>query len=446
MKNKEPKWIRRWDTWIAPKATRPGVWRKKGGGYLVRGRARDPLTGKLKEYRKRLNGVDSVEAYQVLHRELQRIREGQVQEALTRNSFGVYAVSLLERKVAQGKIKSAKSRERWAGTLENILIPWFGKLYVEQIRRVMVLAWKDHVASLIEKGIYAPSTANGWLSILRVVINSYVFEHELERNPIAGVEDFDTSTHPTYSEEEPNSLTPPEVPLFLAEMLELHPQHYAMVALGFGTGLRPSSMRPLRRWGPTPDVLWDEGVLLVRRSHTRKQEVMETTKTGRHQRLKLPEELMEILRWHVDQLTPKRSESDLLFPPRWGDDFMSASALDKPFKEVVASLRDKGKLTKEKITPRAMRRTFQDLAREAQVKDIVTRAISGHATEQMQRRYSTVNAMEMEQSIGKVISLARAREVLRGEVVVDEAEKEALEGVGGTEGGTDAPKTKKSAS
>jgi hypothetical protein len=59
-----------------------------------------------------------------------------------------------------------------------------------------------------------------------------------------------------------------------------------------------------------------------------------------------------------------------------------------------------------------MRRTFQDLARQAQVKDIVTRAISGHATDQMQRHYSTVNQREMEESIGKVISLAGARQLL----------------------------------
>jgi len=417
MKDKEPKWIRRWDTWVAPRTTRPGVWRRKGGGYLVRGRAKDPLTGKLKEFRKRLDGVDAVEAYQVLQRELRRIREGRVREEPTRSLFGDYAVSLLEKKVARGKIKSAKSKERWAGTLEKILIPWFGHLYVDQIRRAMVLQWHDHVTELIKGGMYSPRTANSWLSILRVVINAYVFEHELARNPVAGVEDFDTSLHPTYSEEEPNSLTPAEVPMFLAEMLALHPRHFAMVALGFGTGLRPSSMRPLRRRGPTPDLLWDEGVLYVRRSHTRKQEVMETTKTGRHQKLKLPDELMEILRWHVDNLTPKRSESDLLFPPRWGEGFMSASALDKPFREVVTSLRKKKLLAKAKITPRAMRRTFQDLAREAEVKDIVTRAISGHATEQMQRHYSTVNAAEMKQSIGKVISLARAREVLQGEMV-----------------------------
>jgi len=59
-----------------------------------------------------------------------------------------------------------------------------------------------------------------------------------------------------------------------------------------------------------------------------------------------------------------------------------------------------------------MRRTFQDLARQAQVKDIVTRAISGHATEETRRHYSTVTASEVEESIGKVILLSRARALL----------------------------------
>jgi hypothetical protein len=124
------------------------------------------------------------------------------------------------------------------------------------------------------------------------------------------------------------------------------------------------------------NVLWDEGVLLVRRSHTVREDVMETTKTKRHQRLELPPELMEILRWHVGQLQNDRMrESDLLFPSRIGG-FHAHSILVKPFREVAKSL----KLGKA-LTPRGMRRRFQDLARAAEVKDVVTRAVSGHATE-----------------------------------------------------------------
>jgi hypothetical protein len=74
------------------------------------------------------------------------------------------------------------------------------------------------------------------------------------------------------------------------------------VSLGFATGLRPSSIRPLRRCGDKPDVLWEQGVLLVRRSQTGDQEPMETTKTGKLQRITLPEDLIEILDWHAKQL------------------------------------------------------------------------------------------------------------------------------------------------
>ena len=85
----------------------------------------------------------------------------------------------------------------------------------------------------------------------------------------------------------------------------------------------------------------------------------------------------------------------------------SPSSLDKPFREVVKALK-----LKKKITPRGMRRTFQDLARAAEVKDVVTRAVSGHATEAMQQRYSTVAAEEIEACIGKVISLAKMKEAM----------------------------------
>jgi hypothetical protein len=59
-----------------------------------------------------------------------------------------------------------------------------------------------------------------------------------------------------------------------------------------------------------------------------------------------------------------------------------------------------------------MRRTYQDLARAAEVRDLVTRSISGHATEAMQEHYSTVQIEEMRASIGKIISIAKVRQAL----------------------------------
>ena len=115
----------------------------------------------------------------------------------------------------------------------------------------------------------------------------------------------------------------------------------------------------------------------------------------------LPAEAMDVLRWHVDtQLrTPDQKESDLLFPAVNGK-FRSPSVLNKPLAEVAQEL-GLGK----KITQRALRRTFNDLARAAQVSDLVTRSISGHLTERMQHHYSTVNAGEQREALAKVIRL-----------------------------------------
>jgi hypothetical protein len=53
------------------------------------------------------------------------------------------------------------------------------------------------------------------------------------------------------------------MPRFLSKMRELCPQHFAFVCLGFFLGHRPSTLRPLRRSGPTPDVLLEQGLLLI---------------------------------------------------------------------------------------------------------------------------------------------------------------------------------------
>lgn len=192
------------------------------------------------------------------------------------------------------------------------------------------------IAKLIRDGDYAPTTCNGWLSVLWVILQAAKREVGLRQ---LGVKDFDESEHETYSEEEPNALLPEEVPVFLSAMRELFPQHYAMVFLGMVTGLRPSGLRPLRRQGPKADVLWEEHKLLVRRSHTFGDEVMNTTKQRVKYRIHLPEEAVKVLRWHVEtQLeTAEMKESELLFPAITGG-YRSPPVLNKPFDEVSRAI------------------------------------------------------------------------------------------------------------
>ncbi len=139
-------------------------------------------------------------------------------------------------------------------------------------------------------------------------------------------------------------------------MKDEFPAQYAMTFLGFATGLRPSTLRPLRRTGATPDVLWDEGVVLVRRSHTIGDEFMNTTKTKLRQRITVPPEVMDVLRWHVaTQLTtPEQKASELLFPAEDGG-FRSESFLKKAFATVGHLIGLKKTLHAERHAPDVQR-------------------------------------------------------------------------------------------
>ena len=407
-------WVMKINVWIAPAPIRPGVWRRREGGFLVRGRARDPRSNRRIEFRKVVTDTEDPDrAYAFLREQLQAVRErGTERHNRKLPSFRSYALSLMERKITRGKLKSGKSRERWASVLANHLEPVFGDFSIDQIRKPDVEAWLVRMGRKVQSREYSPNTVNDWLSLLRVILNAAVADFELERNAVALIEDLDKSEHHTYTPEQPNSLTAEELPTFLAVVRARYPQYFAMVALGFATGLRPSSMRPLRRSGDHADVIWDAGILHVRRSQTRKT-VMETTKTGVLQQIGLPSELMDILRWHVAELknAPKEvRDSELLFPSDNGG-FRAASCLDRPFADVVKKLK-----LKKHITSRAMRRTFNDLCRRAEVRDVVTRSISGHLTEEMQRHYSTVAPEEQRQSLAKVVSLAGFRAALLGGV------------------------------
>src|SRR5580658_6677812 len=118
---------------------------------------------------------------------------------------------------------------------------------------------------------------------------------------------------------------------FLAKVNELYPQHYAMTFLGFMIGARPSTLRPLRRNGAEPDVLWEEKVVLLRRSNPLRQEIVDQTKTGIDQEIPLPPAVVDVLSEHVASLPPgAMRDCGLLFPSINGD-MRARSVLDKPF-------------------------------------------------------------------------------------------------------------------
>jgi site-specific recombinase XerC len=393
------------DTWVSTQPVLPGVWQRKEGGHAVRSRVTDPRTGKMKEIWKVLPDLDAPTALLWLKEEEGRVRAGVVVEASPKVPFATYAVSLLKRKIAEGDIKSASGVDKWGAILPRLIESRLGELYVDLVRSADIVSWKADMAKKIQDGEFKPTTINTWFAVLKVILRHAKIEYGLPANPAADIAGFDTSRHRTYTYEEPNSLTAPELREFLRLMREHYPQHFAMTFMGFVTGLRPSTLRPIRRGGATPDVLWNEGMILIRQSQTRRDEVMVGTKTAKDQAISVPKELLDVLRWHTEtQFRPgPQRESILLFPSETGG-FRASSVLDKPFKHIT-TLMD----LKKSITPRAMRRSFQDLARAAEIRDVVTRSISGHATEAMQNHYSTVSSLEQKASLAKVISLVEHR-------------------------------------
>ncbi|MFI5301926.1 MAG: hypothetical protein ACHREM_27875, partial [Polyangiales bacterium] len=344
------KWKLFKDSWISTKPVLPRVWQRKGGGHVVRARVIERTTGRQREIWKVLPEADAPTALKWIDSEIKRVREGAPLTSAPKTRFATFAASLFKDKVAAGDIRSAAGRRKWADVLEHLIsgtkgdsglvVEGFGEMFVDAISIGHVDAWRGAVARLVEAGDYAPTTINGWLAILRVVMKAAKRKFALPHLATEGVENLDTSEHATYTEEEPNALLPGEVAAFLDKLRVLHPEHYAMVFVGLITGLRPSSLRPLRRRGAEPDVLWETGRLLVRRSHTSHDEVMRTTKQKRRYAIDLPSSAIAVLNWHVEtQLrTDDQQASDLLFPSIIGG-FRSPSVLNKPLADVAEELK-----------------------------------------------------------------------------------------------------------
>ncbi len=394
-------WVKQWGYELDREPVRPGIYRLKDGGYLLRAKLTERRTGKEHQKMKVLRDATLPVAEKARAAWLVEAREAIETPKLVMPRFDAFAASLFEKKVQTEKIRSAAGRRKWEEILRLHLFPAFGSLLVDDVTHDDVERWLLGYAADIKADELSPRTANTRLGILKVIFGAASAKFGF-KDPTAGIEAYDTTLHPTYTPEEPNSLTVDELPRFLHAMMRLAPQHYALTLLGFVTGLRPSTLFPLLI---ADDVLWEKREVWIRRSHTYGQEVMQTTKTGHGYPIGLPEEVMRCLRWHIDTHIGegRANKSGLVFPSDLGT-IRLVESLAKPFVKAAAAAG-----IKKSITPRAMRRTFQDVTRAANVESVVKRSISGHATEEMEGWYSTVAPDEQRVGLAKVIDLMDRR-------------------------------------
>lgn len=414
------KWTKRWGYEMAPTATRPGIYKLREGGYFVRAR----VTGRGGKRRE----VSAVLRDATTPTQAQKVLDGLVADARavargevpTKQTWRSFAVSRLQERVRRGKVASEATVDWWKNAIALFDAEW-GDLDVRDVTRHHIDSWLNGpVAEWMTTGktvlrkrrartsprrlaafemvevttVIKPTTVNGWLRVLRAICHAAKVKFELPRSAFEGIEFFEEGR--LFTKEEPNALPPDLLPAFMSIAQARYPQHFAMILLGFVTGLRPSSLRPLRRQGPEADINWTTGELEIRRSHSRRQHIMNATKTKKDNVIALPPAVLEVLRGHVAALEGAMAKSDLLFPSDTGE-LRTRNVLAKPFEAISKELG----LT-FRLTPKGMRRTFNDVARWAGVNDVVTRAISGHQTPSMQDHYSTARAAEARAALTKV--------------------------------------------
>ncbi len=112
-----------------------------------------------------------------------------------------------------------------------------------------------------------------------------------------------------------------------------------------------------------------------------------------------------MLKEHVARLDkdPITRTSELLFPSTRTGKLQSKTGLAKAFEAVRLALE------LPKLTPKAMRRTWKDVARSAGIEAAVRKAVTGHATDAMEVLYSTAQPGEKKAAMEKVVSINTAR-------------------------------------
>jgi integrase len=446
----------------------PGVWRLPSGGYHVRTSAIDPRTGRLLPRKRNLPTATLAEAIQEVARLRQIAKDGGTVRDPRRPTLTAFAQSWLETHLP--RMTSDLAKARYTEALDLHVLPDLGAIFVDQIRHHDLEAWLVKPRKDRHGGKYSPHTVNGWWRVLKMVLQAAARKHYLpdptagvkplplpqrehensltpeelrsflntakrlypqwhtfivlgftlgmrpgELRPLRWDEDVDLDAGTiTIRRSQRRSYVGPtktkrvriiSIPAALVSLLRAH-RDVMKGSAGFGQlgfpaaggpgvavgskklqefasliGLPPRKVRALR---------WDADIDLA----------AGVVRRPGNEALRLSPEAVEVFQKRRDGMTGFAHAGDLLFPSEKRG-FVTPSCLDKPFRKIAAAAK-----IRKPITPRAMRRTAQDLSRLAGVNDLVTRAVSGHSDIAMQELYSTIRGEEMRKSLAAVVKLA----------------------------------------
>lgn len=388
-----------------PRKTKyPGIIRLAPGRFEIRFRIKRPEADKLKEVRRVRNGIALEEALELQQRWKREARKGVEPEHVGRMTVEQYAKSWMRSKALELRVTPAR---QYAYSLDEFIIPVIGDYYLDSLNSKIIKDWRAKVSgweSPRTDELYSPESINAHFRVLRTMLRDAAADFQL-RDPtyrVAILKNHDKGRRKV------RALSASELARFLSAMLNLHPRLYPMVVVAFLTGMRFSEYSCLR-W---EDILDEEGLILLRRSQVGGH--IAATKNTEPRVIPMDEDgvLKEAFRGQRQWLLGLQKQKGLksgyirgfangwVFPSRTGG-LSYPSLLVKPFAKVAEEIN-----LGRKFTSHDCRRTFNTLARRAQVPDRVIQTIMGHHSDEMTEQYDHVDIRERRLAVGQVVRFA----------------------------------------
>lgn len=396
------------DTKGSKKTRHPGIQRLKNGRWRVRRTWVDRKTGQRIDHSQVVEGslADALAVRAALS-------PAKKEAQLHRPRFGPFAAAWLERHAKRQKL-SPSTRERYAGDVAQLTVEW-GDWWVDAIDVEAIEAWQADVS---EK--FAAATVNGWLRTLRLILDAARRRGHVGNNAarevtavpegrtkgargrtlgakdmIAFLGAIDTAAITVKRRGKPDRTRPVSDDL-----------RRAVQVLAW-TGMRLGELVALQ-WSHVVD-----GELRIERAVWRGHE--KPTKTDDPRRVTVTPPLKAVLdaqrQWLLASQHPGL-KSGLVFPAapkqagagaarrkgsvHW---YRSQSGIQAAVKAVAETA------GVPLISPHALRRTFEDLLREAGIDKLVRRAVAGWRSEKAQGIYANVSRAERDEAAEALVRL-----------------------------------------
>lgn len=372
-----------------------GIYQRTKGGYKILATCKDPHSDKILRQVKTLSKdipIEEVRQTRLAMIEAMRTRDARA-HAQERSTLEEFALRWISRKAKRLKPRPKKTYE---DILAHKLLPHFGDLYLDSVRREDVeewIAWAEQQTR--EDGEhYSDSTLSSWWRILKMLLCDAYAEGALARDVTYRLRPPKRHTPP---KREQRTLSAEEVQALLDATKQLSPHRYAEILTLAYTGIRSGELYGLK-WA---DVDQGAECLHIRRSASGGH--ITSPKTHVSRQVYAPAVVFEALAAQRRALLEAQHpglEQGWVFPSDAGTP-RTESSLSKP----LAAACSLSKLSVH-VTPQVLRRTYNSLAVARGVDHAVLQAQMGHSSEQMTMRYSAFSMSDKQAALGSLFAQA----------------------------------------